>query len=241
MNDYTNYIYMTWYYAYLGRPGSVSITRSIDLPSPASLSDVNVLCQAYAALYTDGEATMGPWAIALGLATMLPPTVGSVLGFRALGFREGALGPVVANGVGIVNGTADIDEAERLPSYTAASYTTKTFTYRRDGNKMSWPVCSEGYVSGQSLNVNYNNSFAGTTPLSGPGLLEILNDADYWNIPDIFTRPTVVKRVPNTAPEGNGEGTRLPTFLVDPVSAVLVGDFTYSSVVTTRRNRRLKV
>lgn len=243
MTDYTNYLYCTWYYTYLAKQCSISVTRSIDLPSPASLSDVDFVAREWLGAYNAEDTATAPYAVALGLASMLPPTVGGVTGFRVLGFREGALAPVVAEATGAINGTLALTAQAMLPSYVAASYSAPTFTYRRKGPRFGWPVTSEEYVTQQALTTAYHNSFAGTTPTTGPGLLALLNTASYWDslYTGYATRRTVVKRVPNTAPEGSGEGDRLPTFLVDPVDAVLAGQYTYSFTTSTRRGRRLKV
>jgi len=245
----SNYFYkLSFGFVHLGVPCEFSIYRT-GLTLLPDDNDARPLLDYWRDSVADeGEAGNSPSTdILIALRNAYGVTTTLFTSFQCLYYRQSIGNPIVANAnfnlTGLTGTTADVTPSGQ----NSISYYAPASEYRVRGAGFRLPCPADAYMAGNTWNGTlYTSSLGDDSGSATFSLLEILNTLEGYtgwsavesggSVP--CTTTAVVKRVPNTAPNGNGNGYRLPTFSGDVVQATWCDPFAIQPKVGTAQSRR---
>lgn len=174
-------------------------------------------------------------------------TTTTFTGLQVMYYRQSVASPLVANASFNIAGTTGTNPTLAPSGQNSVSYYAPASEYRVRGAGFRLPCPADSYMSGNGWDPSlFTSSIGDDTGSATWSLLEILNSAEGYqgwsaietggSVPP--TTNCVVKRVPNNAPHGNGNGYRLPTFPPDTVKATWCDPFGIQPKVGTAQSRR---
>lgn len=241
----SDYFYKLYFgFLYLGVQCGITLYRSGIGLLPDD-NDARTLIDAWGD-DIDGEGSgSAPIDIIRALQGSYGTTTFSVNKYQFMYYRQGLAAPLVRGGVCDFAGMTGVTVGQIPSAMNSISYYAPASEYRRRGAGFRLPVPHDDWMIGNGINpVSIATSSLGDDVGSETtSLLEILNTLESYtgwsgggSVAPSF--PAVVRRVPNSAPEGNGNGTRLPTFAGDVVDVAFCNSFGYSLKVGSQESRR---
>lgn len=246
---FSNYFYkMTFGFVHLGVNCEFSIYRT-GLSLIPDDNDARPLLDFWRdTVDVAAEASDSPSAgILLALRNAYGLTTTIFTNFQAMYYRQSIGNPIVANKSFNLAGLTGTSPTLTPSGQNSISYYAPASEYRVRGAGFRLPCPADSYMSGNTWDPSLYTSSLGADDGSATwSLLEILNSLNSyqgWGVVEsggsvpAFNN-AVVKRVPNNAPHGNGNGFRLPTFPGDTVQATWCDPFGIQPKVGTAQSRR---
>jgi len=245
----SNYFYRLLFgFVHLGVPCEFSVYRT-GLSLIPDDNDARPVLDSWRDAVTDSAQADDNAAAAILLALRNAYSAETTIftSFQAMYYRQSIGTPIVANASFSVAGLTGVSESNTPSGQNSITYYAPASEYRTRGAGFRLPCPSDAYMKGNTWETTlYTSSLGLDAGAATWSLLEILNPGHGYNgwgvdglggsVPPVNI--AVVKRVPNNAPHGNGNGYRLPTFPGDTVQATWCDPFGIQSKVGTAQSRR---